>query len=181
MSEIIVVVLLIVPVVLAVIVLNYLNKKQKRKAHNKLSAYASEITNQLQIKQSFWKRLPYQLIIIDDESREILVVDYNDNNHLSHELLSLDMIESLKVVRLKQAVSLGERNKKTEAIITQIGLEVCFTKPRKEIFLVVYDHVAHNNLQMAELEKEARQLHDDINKFRVPQMISASSAKAMTI
>jgi hypothetical protein len=42
-----------------------------------LSAYVSQITNQFQIKQSFWRCLPYQLVIVDDESREILVVDHN--------------------------------------------------------------------------------------------------------
>jgi uncharacterized membrane protein len=77
MSEIIVAILLIVPVALVIIILNYLNKKQKKKAHNRLSAYVSQITNQFQIKQSFWRCLPYQLVIVDDESREILVVDHN--------------------------------------------------------------------------------------------------------
>lgn len=171
MSEIIVAILLIVPVALAVVLLNKANKRQKKEAHNKLSAYVSQITHQLQFKQSFWRRLLYQLVLIDDEAREMVIV--NHKGHLSHKLFSLDMIENIKVISLKQTVSFADTGKKASVVTTQIGVEIIFTKPRQEIFLVVYDHIAHNIFQMADLENEARQLHDDINKFRTSKLISA--------
>jgi type II secretory pathway pseudopilin PulG len=172
MSEIILLVLLLVGLVLFVAISKWTNRKNKRKAHNQLSAYVSEITNQLRFKQSFWRRLLHQVIIIDDEQREMLVVNFQDK-HFTHKLFSLDMIESIKVVTLQETISFDYQSKNTDSVITQVGVEIGFIKPRQEIFLVLYDHIAHNMLQMPERKKEALQLQADINKMRAPQPIKA--------
>lgn len=168
MSEIIIALLLIVPVLLVIAVLSYSHKKKKQKKQDKLSAYIRDIAGLKDVKPGFQKHLVHQLVLIDNTSRKILVVNHHEN--LSHEQLSLDYIRSAKVVSLKETIRTDDQNKKTEVITTQIGVEVCFEKPEKEIFLIVYDHIEHNVFQMADLETEARELHKMIVGTKLNQL-----------
>jgi len=171
MSEIVIVLLLLVPVFLVVAILNRSHKKQKKKAQDRLSDYLNERTEELGMKHSFRKQLVHQLVIIDDIARKILVVSGRDQ--FSHELYSLDFIKTLRVVNQKQSFIVDEKSKKSETITTQVGVEIAFEKPQKEIFLTLYDHVEHNIFQMADLEKEAWQLHERITKAKIHQLINA--------
>jgi len=90
---------------------------------------------------------------------------------LSHEQLSLDYIKTVKVVNLKETIKADDQ-KRTEVITRQIGVEISFEKLEKEIFLVVYDHIEHNIFQMADLEKEARELQEVITKAKARQLVA---------
>jgi hypothetical protein len=171
MSEIVIALLLIIPVVLVIAILSYSHKKQKGKKKNKLFAYLQEVTSQSGFKPNFQKHLVHHLVLVDEKLRKILVVHHPENN-LSHEQFSLDYIRSAKVVNLKESIPGDDQNKKAEVITTQIGVEISFEKPEKEVFLVVYDHIEHNIFQMADLEKEARELHEEIAKAKVRQLIA---------
>ena len=135
MSDIIIVILVIMPVLLVIAGLNYSHKKRKRKAGEELSAYLYKLTNQHGINHSFRRTLVHQLILIDGTSRKLIVVNHRDNQ-FTHEMLSLDAIKSMKVTSVKQAFPVDEGNKRTEVITTQIGVEISFSKPDKELFLV---------------------------------------------
>jgi hypothetical protein len=170
MSEIVIALLLIVPVLLVIAILSYSHKKQRLKRQNQLSAYLFELTDEPGFKSTFQKHLVHQLVLIDEALRKILVVDHQEN--LSHERLSLDYVKSVKVLNVKETVMADSQNKKTEVITKQIGVEVAFEKPDKEIFLVVYDHITHNIFQMADLEKEARELQEMITKAKTRQLVA---------
>ena len=170
MSEIVVALLLLAPVLLVVLLLINSRKRQKKKTQEKLSAYLRGIADQVGIKYSFQKELIHQIVIIDESSRKILVIDHREHP-LSHEQFSLDFIKTLRVVNLKQTIR-NEQDKKAEVITTQIGVEIAFEKPDKEILIVFYDHIEHNIFQMAELEKEAWQLHENITRARIRQLIN---------
>lgn len=170
MSEIVIILLLLAPVLLVVFILNNSRKKQKKKKQEKLSAYLHSITDQAGMKHSFEQQLIHQMVIIDESSRKIIVVNQREH-HLSHEQYSLDFIKTVKVVNVKQTIP-GEQNKKGEVITTEIGVEIVFEKPDKEVFLVFYDHTEHTIFQMAELEKAASQMQERITKARIQQLVN---------
>jgi hypothetical protein len=156
MSEILIALLLIVPVLLVIAILSRSHKKEKKRQMDKLSAYLFEVTDGFGSKIDFQKHLVHQFIVIDETSRKLLIVDHHEN--LSHECLSLEYMRSAKVVILKDTIRADDQSKKTETITKQIGVELVFERPEKEIVLVVYDHIEHNIFQMADLEKEAGEL-----------------------
>lgn len=169
MSEIVIALLLIIPVLLVIAILSYSHKKKKRKKQDKLSAYLHNATNESGFKPSFQKHLVHQLVLIDEGSRKILVVNHYEN--LSHEQLFLDYMKSVRVINLKETIKADDQ-KRTEVITKQIGVEISFEKPEKEIFLVVYDHIEHTIFQMADLEKEARELQEIIIKTKARQLVA---------
>jgi hypothetical protein len=169
MSEIVIALLLIIPVLLVIAALSYSHKKKKRKKQDKLSVYLHNATGGSGFKPTFQKHLVHQLVLIDESLRKILVVNHHEN--LSHEQLSLDYIKTVKVVNLKETIK-GDDQKRSEVITTQIGVEISFEKPEKEIFLVVYDHIDHNIFQMADLEKEARELQEVITNAKTRQLVA---------
>ena len=170
MSEIVIALLLIVPVLLVIAVLSYSHKKKKQKKQDKLSAYVDEVMDQPGLKPTCQKNLVHQLILIDENLRKILV--FNHHEDLSHQQLSLDYLKTVKVVTLKETIKADDQSKKVEVITKQIGVELFFEKPEKKIFLVVYDHIEHNIFQMADLEKEARDLHEVITRVKVRQLVT---------
>lgn len=172
MSEIIVVLLILIPVLLVFIVLSYSHKKKKKKTQAKILVYLHGLTNQLKIKHSFVRCLPHQMVLIDKDARILVVVDHK-TDQFSHKWFSLDDIKSLKVINLKQTIPLDDKSKRPDIITTEIGVEICLHEMQQEIFLTVYDHTVHHILQMAELEKEAWQIHECINKYLLCQQASA--------
>ncbi|MGZ3881120.1 MAG: hypothetical protein ACXVBF_07280 [Flavisolibacter sp.] len=172
MSDIIIVIILIMPVVLVIIALNYTHKKRKRKAREELGAYLDQLSKEHRIQSGFRKKLIHQLVMIDRTSAKMIVVNEKDNQ-FSHEIFSMDAIKSMKVITVKQAIPLDDGSRKTEIITTQVGVEISFTRPEKEILLVSYDHRDQSIFQMAEMETEARQLHEDISRYRTPELMSA--------
>jgi hypothetical protein len=170
MSEILIALLLIVPVLLVIAVLSYSHKKKKRKKQDKLSAYVHEVMDQPGFTPVFQKNLVHQLVLIDESLRKILV--FNHHETLSHQQLSLDYLKTVKVVTLKETIKVDDQSKRMEVIAKQIGVELVFEKPDKEIFLVVYDHIEHNIFQKADLEKEARELHEIISKAKAGQLVA---------
>lgn len=169
MSEIVIALLLIVPVLIVTAVLSYSHKKKKKKKTDKLAAYVHEVTDQPAFKPHFQKHLVHQLVVIDEGLQEILIVNHHKDN-LTHQQFSIDNIGSAKVVSLKETIRIDD--KRTELITSQIGVEIRFKKPEKEVFLVVYDHIEHNIFQMADLENEARELHKRITGTKVPVSIA---------
>lgn len=155
----------------AFIIWGYLNKR-KKKTQAKILVYLHGLTNQLKIKHSFVQCLHHQMVLIDKDVRKLLVIDHS-SDQFSHKWFSLDDIKSLKVISRKQASPPANKSKKHDVITTKIGVEICFNGAQQEMFLTVYDNTEHTILQMAELEKEAWQLHDYINKFKLPQLVSA--------
>ena len=172
MSDIIIVILLIMPVVLVVTALNYTHKKRKSKAREELGTYMDQVTKEHRIRPAFKKKLIHQLVMVDGASGKIVVVNHKDNQ-FSHEIFSIDAIKNMKVITVKQVIPLDEGNRKTEVITTQVGVEISFTRPEREILLVSYDHRDQNIFQMAEMEKEARQLNEDLSRYKAPELLSA--------
>jgi hypothetical protein len=169
MSEIVIALILLAPVLLVVLLLNNSRKKQKKKTQEKLSAYLGVIIPG-GITKSFQKQLVHQLVIIDEGSRRILLVNHHEHP-LSHEQYSLDYIKTLKVANIKQTIR-DEQSKKTEVITTHIGVEIGFEKPDKEILIVFYDHMKHSIFHMADMEKEAWELHEKIAKAKIGQLVN---------
>lgn len=172
MSEIIIVIILIMPVVLVIAVLNYTHKKRKTKTREEIGAYLDQITKEHRLHPGFRKKLVHQTVLVDGASSKIVVVNHKDNQ-FSHDIFSMDAIKNRKVVTVKQVIPLDEGSRKTEVITTQIGVEISFTKPEKEIFLVSYDHRDQSIFQMADMEKEARQLNEDLSRYTTPRLLSA--------
>ena len=172
MSDIIIVIILIMPVVLVIAVINYTHKKRRTKAHEELGVYLDQIIKKHRIHPGFRKKLVHQLVLVDGASGKIVVVNHKDNL-FSHEIFSMNAIKNRKVITVKQVIPLDEGSRKTEVITTQIGVELSFTRPEKEIFLVSYDHRDQNIFQMAEMEKEARQLNEDLSHYTTPELLSA--------
>ena len=160
MSEVIIVLLLLIPIFLVVAILNNSHKKQKKKAAEKITAYINNVAAQLGISQSFQQRLVHQTVLLDENSKKLLVVNHKDSA-FAHAVYDLRTIKSVKVKNCSQTW-IPEGRKKPETFTTQIGVEIIPEKAGAEMFLALYDHVEHNIMQMTGFQEEARELQDRI-------------------
>ncbi|WP_205513285.1 hypothetical protein [Longitalea arenae] len=162
MSDIVIVLLLLVPILIVVIILNNANKKRKRSAQKKINACIAEATRQTGISNYFRKQLLHQTVIIDEKQKKLLIVEHNDV--FSFDVFPIDAITGNEVMNQKMTFTPEGKGQRTEHITTRIGVELRFKKTADTKFLTLYDHHEHNIYLMADLEKEAHQLRDKIEK-----------------
>lgn len=164
MSDIVIVLLLIVPIVIVVAILNNANKRRKKAAQKKINAYITEATRQTGLSNYVRKQLLHQTVIIDEKLKKLLIVEHNGT--YSYDVYQLDAIKSNLVLNDKQTFPPAGKGQKPEHITTRIGVELTFQKKDEGKFLTLYDHYQHNIYLMADLEKEAHQLREIIEKAR---------------
>jgi len=153
MSEIVgIALLLLVPIFIVIAILNIANVKRRKKAQNRIHEYITEATKKTGITIHYQKQLIHQTIIIDEKSRKLLIIDHK-GIAFSYDLCPLDTVKRIEVIHQKQ-----------EHITTKIGVELSLGKTGEEKFLTLYDYVEHNIYQLADFEREARQLQDKIIK-----------------
>jgi hypothetical protein len=163
MSDIIIALLLIVPIIIVVVTINRTNKRRKKKAQKRINAYITEATRQTGITNYYRNQLVHQTVIIDESSRKMLIIDHK-GEAFSHNAYPLDALKGSLIMNDKQSFTPEGKGQKPEHITTRIGVKVTFEKNGTEQFLVLYDYLEHSIYQMADLEKEACQLHDKIKE-----------------
>ncbi|MBO9203334.1 MULTISPECIES: hypothetical protein [Niastella] len=164
MSDVVIVLMLLVPIIAVVIILNNANKRRRKKAQKKINTYITEATRQTGITNYYRKQLLSQTLILDEKARKLLIVEHN--GVFSHEEFPLDAVSGIAVVNHTQAFTLEGKGQKKEHLTTRIGVELKFRKVDGERFLTLYDHLEHNVYLMADLDKEAHQLREKIEKAR---------------
>lgn len=165
MSDILITLLLLVPILIVIAILNYASKKHKKRVKDKILAYLQEVSKQAGIVSNYQKHLIHQTVAIDEKSRKLLIVEH-EGIFFSHDIYAFDDISDIKMVHQKQSVGSDEKGRKTEQLTTKIGLEISPGKKGTTTFLTFYDHIEHNIYQMARLEQEALELHMHILKTK---------------
>jgi hypothetical protein len=154
-----------VPIIIVVVTINITNKRRRKKAQKKINAYITEATRQTGITNYYRKQLVHQTVIIDENSRKMLIIDHKGDAFL-HNTYPLDALKGA-LINDKQSFTPEGKGQKPEHITTRIGVKVTFEKNGTEQFLILYDYLQHSIYQMADLEKEACQLHDKIKKAQL--------------
>jgi hypothetical protein len=154
---------LILPIVLVVLILNNANKRRKKNAQKKINAYIAEVTREAGVSNYIRKQLLYQTLIIDEKARKLLIVEHN--GVFAFDVYPLDAIKSNQVEDEKLSFAPVKKGQKQEHITTRVGIKLSF-KAAEGKFLTLYDHHQHNIYLMADLEKEAHQLRNLIEKAR---------------
>lgn len=165
MTDIGIALLLLVPIVIVILILNYSTKQRKKKAQKRINAYISEATRQTGITNYFRKQLVHQTVIMDEKHRKLLLVEHKDEVY-SFDLYPLDAVKNVLVLNETQSFTPAGKGQKQEHLTKRIGLEITFKKSEEEKFLTLYDYLEHNIYLMHELEKEAHELRDKIDKAR---------------
>ena len=161
MSDVIIALLLLVPILVVILILDKSNKKRRRLAQFKIYNYIANALKQSGISDRWQQQLVQQTVILDDESRKLLIVHHNGND-FSHDVVPLDTIKSVRVADQKLSILPVGKGERKENLITKIGVELSFDRAGMEKFLTVYDYVQHNVFQMNEFEKQAHQLQQKI-------------------
>jgi len=172
MSDILIVLMLLVPIFIVVVILNYAGRKRKRNDRSRILEYIVAVARRTGIACDHHHQLAYQTVIIDEKNRKLLIIDHA-RAVFSYDEYSLDEIREVKVEHHKQVFMQEGKGNKQEHITTKIGLELIVEKDSEHKFLTVYDYVAHSIYQMKDFENEALGL-----KTRIEQ---ASRAEPMVI
>ena len=165
MSDIGIALLLLVPIVIVILILNNSTRQRKKKAQKKINAFISDATRQTGIANYFRKQLIHQTVIMDEKNRKLLLVEHKDDVY-SFDVYPLDAVKNVLVLNETQSFSPAGKGQKQEHLTKKIGLEITFKKPGEEKFLTLYDYLEHNVYLMHDLEKEAHELRDKIDKAR---------------
>jgi hypothetical protein len=152
-----------VPIVIVIVTINITNKRRRKKTQKRINTYITEATRQTGITNYYRKQLVHQTVIIDENSRKLLIIDHK-GEVFSHDAYPLDVLKGSFIMNDKQSFTPEGKGQKPEHITTRIGVKVTFEKNGTEQFLTLYDYLEHSIYQMADLEKEACQLHDKIKK-----------------
>ncbi len=163
MSVLSVAILVLIPVCLVIAFLNHNSKKRKKIGQEKLSVYLQAVIEQTGIVPAYQKRLIHQLVVLDEKNRKLLLIDHK-NSTFSYNLYPFDSIKNIKVLQQKQTMTL-DKGQKSETYITHIGVGVTLENPGTELLLTSYDHVEHTIYQMADYEKEAWEVYENMKKF----------------
>jgi len=163
MSEVIIVLLLLVPVLIAIFILNRSQRKHKRNEQEKLLNYVDPVIKETGISPDFRKQLVHQFIVMDEKKRKLLLVNWKDFE-FSHELHSLQEIKSLSVQTVKQNM-IEEGTSKPDIVTTQVGIEMKLQNDEKR-FLVFYNHTVHSVFQIPEMTAEATALCGKVNSLK---------------
>lgn len=165
MTDIGIALLLLVPIAIVIIILNNATKQRKKKAQKKINAFIAEATRQTGITNYFRKQLTHQTVIMDEKIKKLLLVEHKNEN-FSFELFPLDAVKNVLVLNETKSFMPVGKGQKQEHLTTRIGLEITFKKGDTHKFLTVYDYLEHNIYLMRDLEKEAQELRDKIEKAR---------------
>lgn len=172
MSEIVIVLFLIVPIVIVIAMLNNSNRKRKNRERTKVHEYIAGAIKQAGIENNYQQQLIFQTIIIDEQSKKLLIVDHKEVP-FSHEILNLEHIRDTRVISDKYSFKSDDKVKRQETVTTRIGVSLLPEKAGTECVLTLYDHIAHNIYQMPDFEKEAQQLKSRIDniKSNIPSVV----------
>jgi hypothetical protein len=165
MTDIGIALLLLVPIVIVIIILNNATRQRKKKAQKKINAYITEATRQTGITNYFRKQLTHQTVIMDERNKKLLLIEHKDDV-FSFNVYPLDAVKNVLVLNETKSFTPEGKGKRPENLTTRIGLEISFKKGDDEKFLTLYDYLEHNVYAMRDLEKEAHELRDKIEKAR---------------
>lgn len=162
---------LVIPIVGVIAILKYSQKKHKKRFSDKTSLYLGQVLDGAGLSADFQKQLAHQLIALDEKKRTLLILSHT-NATFSHEIVPLTEVREIRLFQQKEILAAEAEGRKGETLVTQSGLELSLGKqgPKR---LVFYDHVEHNIYQMADLEKEARQLLERISRFKTREPVPA--------
>ena len=165
MTDIGIALLLLVPIVIVIIILNNATKQRKKKAQKKINACITEATRQTGITNYFRKQLSHQTVIMDERNKKLLLIEHKDEA-FSFTVYPLDAVKNVLVLNETRSFIPEGKGQKKENLTTRFGLEISFKKGDTDKFITLYDYLEHNIYQMQELEKEAHELRDKIEKAR---------------
>ena len=165
MTDIGIAILLLVPIVIVIIILNNAAKQRKKKAQKKINAFIAEATRQTGITNYFRKQLTHQTVIMDEKNKKLLLVEHKDHA-FSFDVYPLDAVKNVLVLNETKSFMPEGKGQKQEHLTTRIGIKISFKKDDAEKFITLYDYLEHNIYLMRDLEKEAHQLRDQIEKAR---------------
>ena len=165
MSDIVIALLLIVPIIIVIAILNNASNRRRKKAQKKINSYIAEATRQTGITNYYRKQLIHQTVIIDESSRQLLIIDHK-GDPFSHDAYPLGAINGILKINERQSFVPEGKGQKPEQITTKIGVGLTFEKNGAEKHLILYDYLEHSIYLMADFEKEAGQLHDIIKKAK---------------
>ena len=171
MSTLLLVVILVLPIVLVIFLLNRNHKKQLQKIEKRNRIYLQQVMEQTGLVNSFQKELANQLLILDEVSRKLLVIDHVDSTY-SHRLYELDNIKTMEVVHVKQVMGNNGKSRKSETFTSHVGLQIVSENgTSSKQLLVFYDHLKHNVFLMADMEKEAKELQKKIKEAIIKKSV----------
>jgi len=165
MTDIGIALLLLVPIVIVIIILNNSTRQRKKKAQKKINAFITEATRQTGITNYFRKQLTHQTVIMDEKNKKLLLVEHKEEA-FSFDVFPLDAVKNVLVLNETKSFMPAGKGQKQENVTTRIGLEINFKKGDADKFLTLYDYLEHNIYLMRDLEKEAHELRDKIEKAR---------------
>src|SRR3954463_12064643 len=101
MSDVVIVLMLLVPIAIVIFILNKAVKRRKKKAQKRINAYITEATRQTGITNYYRKQLVHQTVIIDESSRKLLIIDHK-GEAFSHNVYPLDALNGSLIINDKQ-------------------------------------------------------------------------------
>lgn len=157
MSQLLIVILLLIPVVLINVLLRRSHRKKWREKERSFLRYFKRMDEAPGITVTLQKQLVHQLVILDEVNGQLLVIDESDGGY-THTVFRFAEINSCTVLTLQQGFS-REAGGETETFVSQIGIDVRPADAENAgRWLLFYDHVQHNIYQKAGLETEAVRL-----------------------
>ena len=85
MSDLMIALLLVIPIVIVVALLNYQNKRKATRKKQQISSYITDAAKATGFSWNIKKELIHQTVLLDEETGNLLVVDHKDGA-LSHAL-----------------------------------------------------------------------------------------------
>lgn len=165
MSDIGIALLLLVPIAIVVIILNNSTKQRKKKLQRKINAFVAEATRQNAITNYFRKQFVHQTVIMDEKNRKLLLIEHKEEPY-SFNAYPLETVKNLLVLNETTSYIPDGKGQRKENLTTRIGLEITFKKAGDDKFITLYDYLEHNIYLMRDLEKEAHELRDKIERTR---------------
>lgn len=159
MSDLIIGLSLVLPVVLVIWLLNYSRKSKKKKFNRQLADYIQQITTQYHLNPGFQQQLTFQSVLIDDDRGKLIVIDHKHD--FKHKAYVLNDIINSSMSYLTNTF-IGEKNEKPETFIAHIGVKINFESRHDDVVLILYDHIEHSIYQREQYEKQAIELHEII-------------------
>jgi hypothetical protein len=173
MHTFIIVLCILLPIVLVVVLSNRSLKKKKRKAEEARLIYYKHISEETGVTASLRINLIYQLVILDNAAKKILIIDQQPKGY-EHFLFSVDEIKTMQVLKIRKTMAPSGDSGRMEDFIDKVVLEIAPVKNEgltKRI--IFYDRAMHSIFEMAALEKEAESLKEKITQMKKNKLIVA--------
>jgi len=165
MSESVIALLMLLPIAILIIFLNRSGKSQIKKKEAGFLNYLKQVKEENGIHVSFKQLLHKQLVVLDEMSKRLLVIN-GENGHYSYSLFKFHDLKSYEVKHVKQSFMPDAKKKKSETITIQVGLEIVSrSADQPGIFISFYDRDVYNIISLGVLEKEAMRLKDRIREL----------------